>query len=328
MHGFLDVQPTPANQWRSLVLFGRNVASYKFALAKSLLELSEGADDLVRMDDLAVPFARHLCEHLIGAPKQATSSSSRFLDACRQVNAGEMSAEELRGLTVRLGFNNVIDAFHRLGPADLDTRFFVDERRESGGIRLTDKLRGIAQEDSSGDLSAETEARWRLVETAWELGVSHPLIEHNCSDGTFVVRKRDRRATVTSSRAALNGYQKGRCFYCFGAISTAAGDNLADVDHFIPWSRRAHVAGNVEGVWNLVLACQTCHRGSAGKHDLVPMLPLLERLRTRNEWVRDRTGCARFCPSRLHSDGVRCLGCDGEAGASTFGTGCAEDDVR
>jgi len=36
---FLDDQPAPLDQWRAIVLYGRNVASYKFALAESLLAL-------------------------------------------------------------------------------------------------------------------------------------------------------------------------------------------------------------------------------------------------------------------------------------------------
>jgi hypothetical protein len=73
-----------------VVLFGRNVASYKFALAKSLLELATDQSTFMRLDDLAVPFSRHVAEHLAGADKQATSSSIRFLEACRQFNRGDI----------------------------------------------------------------------------------------------------------------------------------------------------------------------------------------------------------------------------------------------
>jgi hypothetical protein len=40
MSAFLNTQPTPENYWRGIVLLGKNVATYKLALAKSLLELS------------------------------------------------------------------------------------------------------------------------------------------------------------------------------------------------------------------------------------------------------------------------------------------------
>ena len=125
---FLEVQPSVENYWRALILFGRNVASYKFALGKALLELRRAPGDLIKLDDLALPFARNICEHLRNAPKQATSQSSRFLEACRKHNSGEISEQELRSITVALGFNNVIDAFHRLGPDEISTKFFVDER--------------------------------------------------------------------------------------------------------------------------------------------------------------------------------------------------------
>jgi hypothetical protein len=39
MAEFLERQRTPENYWRAVILFGQNVASYKFALAKSLIEL-------------------------------------------------------------------------------------------------------------------------------------------------------------------------------------------------------------------------------------------------------------------------------------------------
>jgi len=37
---FQETHPSLASYWRSVILFGRNVASYKFALAKSLLEIA------------------------------------------------------------------------------------------------------------------------------------------------------------------------------------------------------------------------------------------------------------------------------------------------
>lgn len=60
MH-FAEVLPTLDNYWRSIILFGRNVASYKFALGKSLLELSSKGSETVSLDELAEPFARHVC---------------------------------------------------------------------------------------------------------------------------------------------------------------------------------------------------------------------------------------------------------------------------
>lgn len=287
---FIRTEPTLANYWRAIILFGRNSASYKFALAKALIEQGRNpSNDLISLDDLAEPFSRHLCEHLAQVDKQGNRPTGRFLDACRQYNAGQVSKTQLLSITRQLGFQNVIDAFHNVNQGEIPQRFFIDERRSSGGIRLTDQLYALFTQSCTDSLMHETEARWRLVETAWELGVSRNLIEVHADSvsDTLFANASGRRIDITSSRDALNGYQKGRCFYCFESISVVPGTaDLADVDHFLPHTLKAWVSGpNWDGVWNLVLACSECNRGSAGKFAKVPTLPLLARLHKRNEYL-------------------------------------------
>jgi hypothetical protein len=285
MAEFLDRQRTPENYWRAVILFGQNVASYKFALAKSLIDLSAVEKDTISLEELAEPFSRHIIEHLAKAPKQATSSSSRFLDTCRKFASGDVNKDELIGQTTKLGFNNVIDAFHVVNRDEIPIRFFEDDRKNGGGIRLTDKLFRLRERLQFGNLPQEVEARWRLVETAWQLRVARAALAVDVDDDSLVVTRDGRRASLTSCRDALNGYQKGKCFYCFGDISVeSASERLADVDHFLPWTlRQCDVALRLDGVWNLVLACRDCNRGIDGKSSRLPSRRLLERLDTRNE---------------------------------------------
>lgn len=42
---------------------------------------------------------------------------------------------------------------------------------------------------------------------------------------------------------------------------------------------------NLNGVWNLVLACPNCNRGANGKFAKVPSIKYLERLHKRNEFL-------------------------------------------
>jgi hypothetical protein len=140
MSSFLDRDPALENYWRSVILFGQNVASYKFALAKSLIELSGAGKESITLEQLAEPFSRNIVEHLSKAPKQATSASSRFLESCKRFTAGEVSKDELLGQTVRLGFQNVIDAFHVVNRDEIPVRFFQDDRKNGGGIILTDEF--------------------------------------------------------------------------------------------------------------------------------------------------------------------------------------------
>src|SRR5687768_2288152 len=126
MAEFLAQQLTLENYWRAIMLFGLNVASYKFALAKSLIELSAMGKASITLEQLAEPFSRNIVEHLVTAPKQITSSSSRFLDSCRRFGTGDINKDELIGMTVKLGFQNVINAFHVVNQGEIPVRFFQD----------------------------------------------------------------------------------------------------------------------------------------------------------------------------------------------------------
>lgn len=286
---FLAHEPALEDYWRAVILFGRNVASYKFALAQALLDLKPASGQLVKLDELAGPFAEHIAEHLKTADKQGTFASSKFLDACRGFNDGSLSRVQLIDETVRIGFNNVIDAFHVVGRGEIPRRFYVDERRDNGGIRITDEFSRLIESAQAENLPTEVQARWRLVETAWELGVSRSLVrvDHDPgSESLFALDRSLRRQPITSSRGALNGYQKGKCFYCFADISLTRSDLLPEVDHFFPHVLKSQGFGPlVDGIWNLVLACRDCNRGVGGKFDRVPTLNLLERLWRRNEFL-------------------------------------------
>ena len=287
---FKEEYPSLESYWRSIILFGRNVASYKFALAKSLLEIVPTGKTVITLEELAVPFSQHLCEHIASVPKQATSSSSRFLDACKNYNSGAISQENLISTTVQLGFNNVIDAFHVVNDSTIPVKFY-DKDYGSGHKRiiLTDELFKLQDIPFSADLTCEAEARWRLVETAWELGVSRNLLSvgYDEENQLLFINDKFKRKDVTSARDALNGYQKGKCFYCFEDISVAAlHADLCDVDHFFPHTLQALIPRiNLDGVWNLVLACPRCNRGANGKFARVPAIKYLERLEKRNNFL-------------------------------------------
>src|SRR2546423_413282 len=72
--GLQDAARTPAGDWRHIVWFGRNVASYKFALGQVLLDLGARQQSFIRLEDLAVPYAAAICEHLQVEDRQSTSA--------------------------------------------------------------------------------------------------------------------------------------------------------------------------------------------------------------------------------------------------------------
>jgi hypothetical protein len=151
----------------------------------------------------------------------------------------------------------------------------------------------LKEQFQSQNLASEVEARWRLVETAWALNIAANLLTVRFDPDIEVLFAEDgarRRTNVTSCRDALNGYQKGKCFYCYRDISICDGDDASDVDHFFPHvagRRNAALTVNLDGVWNLVLACRACNRGAGGKHARLPAGHYLERLDRRNNYLID-----------------------------------------
>jgi len=284
---FTGREPSLEDYWRGIVLFGRNVASYKFALAKSLLDMKPESGQLIKLTDLAPHFAGHLVEHLKHSPKQATSASSKFLEACKAYAIDSDDKELLVEQTIRLGFNNVIDAFHIVGSGELPRKFYLDERSEHKGIRITDEFSQLLEGFQSINLLSEVESRWRLVERAWEQGISKNLltIQHSIDDNElYAIDFLKRRKAVTSARSALNGYQKGKCFYCRSNIRVDTGGEV-DVDHFFPHKLKNAGLFPVDGIWNLVLACKGCNRGYKGKFDKLPIVKYLALLSERNEYL-------------------------------------------
>ena len=288
---FVNLTPTLEDYWRSIILFGRNTASFKFALANSLLHFGKLQHGTIEAQDLAEVFSRHLCEHLKVNDKQGTSASNPHLEVCRKFNAGEIDKDQLVKSALKDGFRYVFDAFHNIPGGALPVAFYSRESGRDGAIKLHDDFFKLLQNNHADDFILENEARWSLVETAWRLNLSDAVISLNYDHETKMIMEPDklRRSNITSARDALNGYQKGHCFYCFSKISITSGnENLADVDHFFP-----HVLGriftniNFDGVWNLGLARQNCNRGVSGKFELIPTLALLERLHARNNFFID-----------------------------------------
>ena len=285
---FFENDPSNSSFWRSIILYGKNVASYKFALAKALIELKSKNKEFISLEELSEPFSANICEHLKNNEKQITSSSSNFLDNCKKFNLNEITKDELINVTKKIGFNNVIDAFHEVNGKTIPRRFFIDERKTKKGIQLTENFFKLYELEESENFYDEVESRWNLVETAWKLKLSPNLldIDYDETSGLLITNKKDRRIGVTSAKNALNGYQKSKCFFCFDYISIISGSKkLSHVDHFFPHTLKyKNFIGYVDGIWNLVLACQKCNNGQNGKFAQLPSKELLKRLHKRNEY--------------------------------------------
>ena len=281
---------TPESVWRAIILYGANSATYKFAFGQTLLELAAATQATsLSLEQLAPRYSELLCQALLREPRQATAGQSKFLDACRQYNEGSTSDEQLWEATRRLGFTNVVDAFPRLGGGDAPITFFEDRRRDSAiqGVVLTDELLALATQHRL-DFDSETCARWRLVETAWSTGVSSgligPSIGVDSQLGVLTIGTETRRRAVTGVVPAFNGYQDGRCAYC--NVNFEVTGSAPEVEHVLPFvlKSRGWSGPDVDAVWNLVLACDSCNSDKSGRAPHESWMPWL--VQRNNDLIR------------------------------------------
>ncbi len=120
-------------------------------------------------------------------------------------------------------------------------------------------ITAVREDSQYNSLPSEVEARWRMVETAWSLNLSPRLLVARydpAMEDLYVEASSNRRTDLTSCRDALNGYQRGRCFYCSSGIGVGSkGEEACDVDHFFPHvlldrDHRATSAWTGSGTWS------------------------------------------------------------------------------
>jgi hypothetical protein len=289
MTEFLINDPSLESQWRALILFGKNSATYKFAFAKSLLELVDKETTKISLTELSKPFSKNIIEHLKENDKQGNSKSSSFLNVCRSQIKGQISNTELWSKTEKLGFVNVVDAFQNINGGQIPDIFY-EKNYTSGNkeIIIKDSLLKLKESFHFQNFNQEVEARWNLVETAWNLNLNPKLLEVKYDkDKSLFFLENDlmRRTDITSVRDSLNGYQKGKCFYSFQDISVVSGSSkLCEVDHFLPHLNKTihnDFGANINGVWNLVLADKGINKNKSAR---IPEKRFLQRLFNRNEF--------------------------------------------
>lgn len=286
---FQENDPSLESQWRAIILFGRNSATYKFAFGKILLELASKEANTLALKEIAPLFVNNILEHLKKNDKQENSTSSTFLNACRKYNNGDIDYDNLLSVTEKYGFVNVIDAFQNVNGGIIANKFYEkDYNSTNKNIVIRDELLKLKDSIQFTNFNKEVEARWNLVETAWNLKMNPNLLEVKIDDDLqtlFIESDFMKRKDISSAKASLNGYQKGKCFYSFQDISINSGDeNLCAIDHFFPHVHKIRInesGANVNGIWNLVLSDKFVNLSKRSK---VPEIKYLARLYKRNEF--------------------------------------------
>jgi len=161
----------------------------------------------------------------------------------------------------------VLKKFHTLFKRQIPDPFYQVTNTH---LILQDNLLNIFTDQQNKPMNQELLSRWDLLEFGFENTSGEESIEVDI-DSEIVIKK-NQRSQISRLRPILNGYQRGKCFYCGLDL-----EGTIDVDHVIP-----RVAINHDEIWNLVLSHDECNKW---KFDHLPPKPFVEKLIQRNEIV-------------------------------------------
>ncbi len=288
---FLEVDNSALNTFRTLILFGRNTATYKFAFCNALMQLNPRNE--VKYDDLRDGFVQELVNHYKNNTNQfklGTTKLTEAMDNFLLTSKSQTDWNNLYNIAERSIYNNVFDAFQNVGRGTINKDYLLFEHdRQNKKLILTDNTNSILESnDMKKIITLENQSRWEIVEEAWKAGLSPNVLEYNDDDEVFYSVLNYERVGLRSAVDVLLPYQKGNCFYCNKELDREASsqdDNFPDVDHFLPFAlmnRMLPNAINPNGVWNLVIACKECNRGVNGKFDEPPHKQFYHQLKRRN----------------------------------------------
>ena len=291
---FFALEPTPLSAWRMAILMGANTRTYKFALGAALLELAREGREAVSLDELAVPYAELMLIHGMDfpqAPNVDDLGEADYLRILTEESEGYAEtgivSERLVDATVESVPGMVMQKFHNLRGTDgVPFRFYeIEGRGANRVVRFSPALKEVAANPGRDVVDQELNARWSLVESAFDADVGRSLIGSGLavSSNSLDLLDKVRRKPVTGTIPALIGFQYGRCFYCHDFIDEVGP--FIHVDHVYPFSlmtRMSWSGPDLNSLWNYVIAHDTCN---LQKSNSLPSEQTVRRLIARNEAV-------------------------------------------
>jgi len=262
---------TPEEIWRGIILLGKNTATYKLGLAKVIIDQVMFGKSHISMDELSKKFFEIYKERLKTNRPQLNHFSRKTVmeRVVSQYNLGLLTQEQAINEVKLNAFNDVLPRFHTIDNVSVPSNFYQFDF--SSGVTITDSAFEAISTSNHLNLIDEITTRWDLLEAAFEIRRSNSKLENDIRE--FYLLNGYKRTEITHLRSALDGYQKGICFYCGLPM---AEENI-DVDHVIPRQIVFH-----DEVWNLVLTHSMCNQQ---KSDHLPTKKHIQNLIHRNEFL-------------------------------------------
>ena len=257
--------------WKAIILYGLNQATYKIALGKTLLQLSQNGEDKVEWEVLSKYFLDNYIKRLSekSMPQQATSGRLTVMERIIiNFNSKIISYDQAVQQVAENAFNDVIPRFQTIGTNKeivFEKFYHFDHGKK---LYLHDSI-FLLNATYRNELDAELDARWSLLEGAFMIGHKNWTMANDIRE--IYLLSGYGRTNITPNIPFLMGYQGNVCFYCGEVLSPGK----VHVDHVLPRQVVMH-----DEIWNLVLSHDLCnlHKDDAliGKH-------YMDKLIARNE---------------------------------------------
>ncbi|KAA9327228.1 HNH endonuclease [Hymenobacter busanensis] len=261
-----------AEYWNGIILYGLNAATYKIALGKTLLDLTQRNQQVVTWDALSQAYLDNYLSRLAAAqamPQQSNPARLTIMERIvREYQLGKLTyAQAVEEVGLR-AFHDVIPRFQTIGTDReiVQGKFYNADFGRS--LNLTEALFRVADGEVA-NLQSQLDSRWGLLEGAFQISHDHSQLANDLR-GIYLLNGYH-RTNLTANIPFLEGYQANTCFYC-GEPMAAGG---VHVDHVLPRQVLHH-----DEIWNLVLAHQDCN---LSKSDRLVGEHFIQKLIARNE---------------------------------------------
>ncbi len=256
--------------WKGIILFGLNAATYKMALANSLLDFSAKEATEISWEDLSQSFLYQYQKRLdtTNMPQQNNSNRLTVMErVVKSLKLGSITQTEAIEKVSTDGLKNVVPRFQTIGRDKKIAHEYFYKIDYGKKIILKDSLLAFNNEDHK-ELHDELMARWSLLEGVFSITINNFKLANDIRE--VYLLNGYRRTNLTKNIPFLTGYQGNTCFYC-GEVLTKD----IHVDHVLP----RQVMNNDE-IWNLVLAHGECN---LQKSDKLVGPHFIQKLIARNE---------------------------------------------
>jgi hypothetical protein len=238
-----------ADYWKGIVLFGLNAATYKMALARTLLDFAKLGNHKVEWNELSDKYLDQYTVRLASdeQPQQSNPYRLTVMERIIQdLNVGKISRDDAVNKVAEKGFVDVVPRFQTIGTDKHIVKNYFYDIQFGKHLELKDTLLGF-DNTLIDELDGEILCRWSLLEGAFSINQGQFHLANDIR-GIYLIDGYERKA-LTSNIPFLSGYQGNTCFYCCEAL----GDEI-HVDHVLPRQVICH-----DEIWNLVLSHKDCN---------------------------------------------------------------------